>query len=159
VVITAHDEQSGERKIVLRPNASLGPGQMRWLLAFMAMVMGSIAAVFAYAGGWLVLPFSGLEWLLLAYCFHISRKRTSICEVITITESLVQIERGRHRPEQSWRFQRAWVMLDWARSPIRGHPSRLCLKLHGRSVEIGGFLVEDERKALARELQQVLASR
>lgn len=144
---------------MLRPNASLSRSQMRILLFFMALIMGTIAAVSVYAGGWLVLPFSGFEWLFLAYCFHLGFKRGAIREVITITENTVQIEKGRDKPEQSWHFQRAWVMMDLAQSPIRGHPSKLYMRLHGRCVEVGGFLVENERLALARELKGLLGSR
>lgn len=159
MVVTDLDERTGERRIVLRPNASLSRRQMRLLLAFMALLMGGIAAVFVQAGAWLVLPFSGLEWLLLAYCLRLSFRDSSFCEVITITDSLVSVEKGRHKPEQSWRFQRAWVALDLVRPTRRGHPSHLHLRLHGKCVEIGRFLVEDERRALARELRGWLTSR
>ncbi|WP_240342545.1 DUF2244 domain-containing protein [Methylococcus sp. EFPC2] len=125
----------------------------------MALVMGSIAIVFAQIGAWLVLPFSGAEWLLFVYCLRSSVKSSSVCEVITITDSLVRVEKGRNKPEQSWRFQRAWVALDLIRSARRGHPSSLQLRLHGKCVEIGGFLVEDERKTLARELRNWLDTR
>jgi uncharacterized membrane protein len=37
-----------------------------------------------------------------------------------------------------------------------GHPSRLSFRLHGKHIEIGRFLAESEREALARELQQIL---
>lgn len=159
MVVTVLDEQTGERRIVLRPNASLSRNQMWALISVMALVMGGIAIVFAQVGAWVVLPFSGAEWLLFVYCLRLSMKTTSVCEVITITDSLVQVEKGRLVPEQSWRFQRAWVALDLIRSARRGHPSSLQFRLHGKCVEIGGFLVEDERKALARELRNWLDAR
>jgi uncharacterized membrane protein len=115
--------------------------------------------VFAAMGAWLVLPFSGLEWLLLAYCLRLSLKQSAQREVITIDDALIKIEKGRGRPEQTYKFQRAWVVLDWIESPIRGRPSRLSLRLHGKEVEIGRFLVESEREALARELKVMLGSR
>lgn len=159
MVESEHDAETGERTIVLRPNASLSRRQGRMLLAAMALVMGTIGGLFAAAGGWLVLPFSGLEWLLLAYCLHLSFRNCEVREVITITEALVRVERGRVRPEQTYKFHRAWVMLDWIQSPVRGRPSRLSLRLHGKEVEIGRFLVESERQDLARELKILLGSR
>ncbi len=121
--------------------------------------MGSISAVFATAGAWLVLPFAGLEWLLLAYCLHLSLNDSAQQEVITISDAMVKVEKGRDRPEQVYRFQRAWVMLNCVQSPIKGRPSRLSLRLHGKEVEIGRFLLEPERQALARELKVLLNSR
>lgn len=159
MVETGHDEQTGRNTIVLRPNASMSRAQGRLLLAFAALLMGGVAWVAVSAGGWLVAPFSGVEWLLLAYCLHLSFRSNALREVITITDATVKVEKGRDRPEQTYSFQRAWVMLCWKRSPIRGRPSRLSLRLHGKEVEIGRFLVESERQALAQELKTLLGSR
>jgi uncharacterized membrane protein len=158
MVESGHDAKTGEKKIVLKPNASLSRRQASALLAVMALVMGSIGGMFASLGAWMVLPFSGAEWLLLVYCLHLGLRNSLLREVITITDALVQVEKGRYRPEQIYRFQRAWVRLNWSRSPIRGRPSRLVLHLHGKEVEVGRFLVESERQALARELRTLLGS-
>ncbi|MDD5033591.1 MAG: DUF2244 domain-containing protein [Methylococcaceae bacterium] len=159
MVESEHDAETGEKTIVLKPNGSLSKWQSVALLVFCAFWMMAIGCLFALAGAWPVLPFSGLEWLLLAYCLRHSMKKSEEQEVITITESVVRVEKGRKRPEQTYKFQRAWVMLNWVQSPIRGRPSRLSLRLHGKEVEIGRFLVESERQTLARELKILLASR
>ena len=159
MVDSEHDAETGEKTIVLRPNGSLSRKQSLVLLACCALLMGGIGAVFAALGAWMVLPFSGLEWLVLAYCLRLSLRRSSEREVITITDAVVRVERGRKSPSKTYRFQRAWVTLDWSESPIRGRPSRLALRLHGNEVEIGRFLVESERQALARELRFLLSSR
>jgi uncharacterized membrane protein len=156
MVESEQDAITGGRRIILRPNASLTTRQTGLLLAAIALVMGGIATGFATLGLWLVLPFSGAEWLLLAYCFKLSFRTCSVREVITVTEALVLLEKGRDKPEQTYRFQRAWVSLDWVKSPIKGHPSRLSFRLHGKAIEVGRFLVESEREALARELQRIL---
>ena len=147
---------TGCRRIVLRPNASLTPWQAYAVLLGSALLMGGIAVGFAVLGAWLVLPFSGAEWLLLAYCFRVSLRNSSICEVITITDASVLLEKGRSRPEQTFRFQRAWLSLDWIKPPINGYPSRLSFRSHGKEIEVGRFLMESEREALARELQKIL---
>lgn len=159
MVESGHDVQTGEKKIVLRPNGSLTRGQASALMGVFAIVMGGTGALFASAGAWLVLPFSGAEWLLLAYCLRLSFRTSALREVITITDELVQVERGRERPEETYQFQRAWVRLNLNRSPIRGRPSRLALRLHAKEVELGHFLVESERLALARELRTLLGSK
>ncbi len=159
MVESGHDGETGDKTIVLRPNGSLNRRQGFALLVFCALFMGSIGAVFASSGAWLVLPFSGLEWLLLAYCLHLSLGDSAQREVITISDATVTVEKGRGRPEQIYQFQRAWVMLNCAQSPVKGRPSRLSFRLHGREVEIGRFLLEPERQALAKELKALLNSR
>ena len=160
MVESEHDAATGGKTIVLRPNRSLSRRQSFALLAFCALLMGSIGAAFALLGAWPVLPFAGLEWLLLAFCLHLSRRQSAEREVITITDALVRVEKGRDsRPGQAYQFQRAWVRLAWIEPRALGRPSRLSLQLHGLEVEIGRFLVESERRALARELKVLLSSR
>ncbi len=159
MVESGHDAETGEKTIVLRPNDSLNRRQGIALLLFCAVLMGTVAGFCAAFGAWMVLPFSGLEWLLLAYCLRLGMKASARKEVITISEGLVKVEKGRRRPEQVYKFQRAWVTLNWVQSPIRGRPSRLSLRLHGNEVEIGQFLVEPERQALAKQLKVLLNSR
>ncbi len=159
MVEAEHDaETGGKTTIILRPNGSLNRRQGWALLAFCAVLMGTVGAVTAAFGAWLVLPFSGLEWLLLAYCLRLSLRQSAQREVITITDAQVLVEKGRGHPEQSYTFQRAWVTLAWIEPPIRGRPSRLALRLHGKEVEIGRFLVESERQALAKDLKILLSS-
>lgn len=158
MVESGHDAETGKKTIVLRPNASLSRSQALVLLTVMAVVMGGIGGMFATVGGWMVLPFSGAEWLLLAYCLNLSFRRSSMREVITITDAWVQVEKGWDKPEQTYQFQRAWVRLNWNRSPIRGHPSHLSFRLHGKEVDVGSFLVESERQALALKLKALLGS-
>jgi len=158
MVESGHDADTGENTIVLKPNGSLTRKQAWILLLFCGLLMGVVGGVFAALGAWLVLPFSGAEWILLAYCLNLSLRQSQEREVIIITDALVRVEKGRGRPSQTYKFQRAWVMLDWMQSPIRGRPSRLALRLHGKEVEIGRFLVESERQALAKELKVLLSS-
>lgn len=159
MVDSEQDPISGDVRLILRPNAALTERQAWMFLAAVAVVMAGIAGSFAMLGLWLVLPFSGAEWLLLAYCFRLSFRRASSLEVITITETSVIVEKGRDQPEETYRFQRAWVSLDWTRPEVRDHPSRLSLRLHGKRIEVGRFLMESERAALARELQQILRNK
>ncbi|BBL73376.1 hypothetical protein MishRS11D_04740 [Methylomagnum ishizawai] len=156
MVESEQDDSGGGRRLILRPNASLSRRDARRLLFAAALVMAGIAIGFASLGLWPVLPFSGAEWLLLAYCFRLGFKASALQEVITVTEATVLLEKGRNQPEQTYRFQRAWVALDWVKSPIPGHPSSLFLRLHGKAIEIGRFLAESERERLAHELRQIL---
>ena len=146
----------GCRRIVLRPNASLTERQAFMLLLGIAIVMAAIAIGFAMVGAWVVLPFSGAEWLLLAFCFWVSLRNCSICEVISISEDTVRWERGRLKPEETVSFNRAWIALNRTKPPMNGYPSRLFLRSHGKEIEIGRFLIESERETLARELHKIL---
>ena len=139
-------------RFVLRPNQSMS---WRGNLIFLAGLFGLFAvtgAAFAFMGFWPVLPFAGLELALVAYALYRVSHACQVCEVISIDERSVTIEKGRRRPETSDVFQRTWARLQWRRSRSRLHPNRLFVRSHGRWVEIGRFLTEEERSGLADAL-------
>jgi uncharacterized membrane protein len=150
------DAVTGDVRIVLTPNASMTPRQARLLAAVMAAAMGAIALFFASMGAWMVLPFSGAEWLLLACALWVTQRKASNFEVITIQEDWVRVECRRVEAKHLHQFQRPWLRLERLRPNVDGHPSRLFLRLHRNSIEIGSFLIESERETLAHELQRVL---
>lgn len=158
MIESAPDPETGGWRIELRPNGSLRPTHALVFLAASAFVMFGIAVGFAEMGLWMVLPFSGAEWLLLAYCLWLSLRQSAIREVITITESAVIFQRGTAQGLDSHKFQRAWVALDWDEPAHPGQNRRLCFRLHAKRVELGPFLAEAEREQLGRELHAILAA-
>ena len=112
---------------------------------------------FAMVGLWLILPFAGLEFMALWYCFYLSFRQTEHCQVITIDGDSVKVESGRRRPEITEQFQRSWAQVRLAKSTHRWYPSRLTIRSHGREVEVGKFLSEEERIELAAELRREIA--
>jgi len=139
-------------RFVIRPNHSLTWHEARVVLAGIAAVGLIIGTAFCSVGLPFVLPFSGLEVLGLAAAFYYCQWRAMSREVVSIDEKQVTVESGRTRPATAHAFQRAWVRVVLDRSRDGWYPSRLKLCSHGRELEIGGFLNEDERVELARRL-------
>jgi uncharacterized membrane protein len=156
MIAVDEDPATGIVRIVLTPNASMTPRQSRLLIAGIGFAMAVIALFFAGMGAWLVLPFSGGEWLLLALAVWLVQKRATIIEVITIQERLVRVHVRRAGSECTQEFDKAWLRLERRDPGVRGHPSRLFLRRHRNAVEIGKFLIESERDALAYELRRLL---
>ena len=78
------------------------------------------------------------------------------CEVIYVAADSIRIERGRYGPRERWVMGRTWARVVLKVCPRQWYPSRLLIRAHGRTVEIGRFLVEEEREKLARDLTQCL---
>jgi len=81
MVQTERDHLSGELRFVLTANGSMSSRQVVVFLCAAGLVLGTIAVGFTALGLWFVLPFSGAEWLLLAYAFKLSLDNTSVREV------------------------------------------------------------------------------
>lgn len=142
-------------QFILSPNNSMTWREAKQVLAAVAVVELMIGGAFFWAGMVLVLPFSGLEVLVLGLAFYHCLLRNARREVVRVDDGRVVIERGRSRMLESREFPRAWVRV--VLEPGKGwYPSQLKLSSHGRELEIGEFLTEEERASLARDLRAVI---
>lgn len=128
------------------------------LYGLMMAVSLGIGTAYFLIGLTLVLPFSGLEMLALGAALYITALRGGERQVITISDREIIVEIGRKQPEQRYQFQRAWARIILERVPASWYPSRLLIRSHGRELEIGRFLNEQERLGLANCLRQALAN-
>ena len=152
-------EQTADKyqcRFVLRPNRSLSWRGSLFFFFSLLCISSGIAIGLTLLGFWLVLPFAGLEMLVLGGSLYIVACRCYECEVISINGDSICIERGRHYPRQQWMLGRVWARVILERCPKAWYPSRLLIRSQGRSVEVGRFLQEEERERLAAELTRSL---
>jgi uncharacterized membrane protein len=139
--------------ILLAPHCSLST---RSALCFFASVCCSslgIGAFFALHGFWPILPFAGLEMVLLAVVLRLSMRRRFNTQTIRISEDRIDIELRETRHQQQIVFPRHWAQVKLHHAKLPWHPSRLSIQSHGRTCELGGFLTEEARCALAERLK------
>ena len=108
-------------------------------------------------GYWPILPFAGAEVALLAWALKTNMARRFEHEHIEVTESEVIVECSHAlRPGTARRivFPRHWsrVKIRRPNSP----PSSLVIESHGRCLEVGKFLTEEERRQLAARLKLLI---
>jgi uncharacterized membrane protein len=128
-----------------------------WILMGCVTVVSFTAGMFfLMAGAWPVLGFFGLDVLLIYGAFKLSYRAARLVETIALTEDELIVKRVSPRGRvHSWTFQPFWVRV--ALDENAGRDSRLVLSSHGRQVELGGFLMHEERVSLAKELRGALA--
>lgn len=138
--------------ILMRPNLSESWQTAMWFFGFVALVPLLIAVVFALLGFWAILPFAGLEVLVLIWAVFTVRKRASQQEVIRFKEDSVALERGIDKAEYSWERNRAWIRAHYDRAKIYGHPHSLSLGYQDERCEFGVFLTNEERETVVKVL-------
>lgn len=140
-------------RIELSPNCSLSPQGARRFFASVCVASMSVALPLTFMGYWPVLPFAGAELALLFWALRASMARRHEKQTITILAETVEIEDCRPPRQSCVVFPRHWaqVRIHTGGSPL--HPSRLTVESHGRRHEIGSFLNEQERQALASRLR------
>jgi uncharacterized membrane protein len=139
--------------LVLLPNRSLTRAGL-WV--FVAM-QGSAAAAFAGLAAWqgnVFAPlFAVLEIGIVAVCLRRVWRASGCGEIVTLTPSRIDVTRTPDGVAVA-EFHPYWARLSL--QPGRRGKRRLMLGSHGREVEIGAFLRDDERGMLARQLETLL---
>ena len=98
----------------------------------------------------------GWTSLIFGVLLYIIAWRSNIKEVVNVTEEKIRIEIGRNGPEKTYELDKTWAKVVLERSWNNWYPSRLLLRSHGRQIEIGKFLNEQERQCLGAELKKVI---
>jgi uncharacterized membrane protein len=133
--------------LVARRNNSLGRRGRVGVFVSIFVVSVGIATAFAALGAWPILPFAGLEMLVLCLAFRYVDRHAADYERIVIDGDRLEVESfegGRHRRHE---FNR-----QWARLVVTGDGERVALRSHGRELEIGRFVGAESRLEIAREL-------
>ena len=148
--------ESAHARIVIAPNCSLSVrGAVLFFLTACAPCFG-IAGVLTFLGFWPVLPFAGLEMLLLGAALRISLARRNNRQTIDISEAEVVVQSKIGKVSSEVMFPRHWAQVKLRRSTSRLHPSRLVIESHGRQCEVGDFLTEEERRGLYAKLTKLI---
>lgn len=150
------DDFQGSSRFLIRPNCSLSwRGVVRFYIGMVA-VSFSIATAFALQGVWLILPFAGLEMLVLGAALYIVARRGCCWQTVLIHGDHIEIVKHDLNSDRQQTFKRAWAQVKLEQARIKGYPSRLTIRSHGRAVEIGRYLADKERENLALELRQAM---
>lgn len=148
-----------ERRLRLWPYRSLSARGFVWFVGGTALLIS--VPLFAVLGTlilWGLLPFlaaavAGIWWALAR-----SWRDGELTEVLTLTrDRIALVRRAPDGAEQRWEANPYWVAVRLYPSGSKV-PHYLTLKGEGREVELGAFLSEAERVALANELREALAA-
>lgn len=143
-------------RFVVMPNCSMSWQENKIFVASLAFISFSIAGAFALQGLWMILPFAGLEILMLTGILYWSGLQATHREVISIDADNVHVEVGRRKSRQVYEFQRAWTKVELRSPAIANRQSKLVMRSKGKELEIGACLTEQERKELAASLRKAL---
>jgi len=143
-------------RIILSPNRSISWFELVIFYLFTCVVALAIGIFFTLQGMWLVLPFSGLEMIALGICLYLTSRKVYRREVITLDRKRTRIEKGGRQIDQSWEFDTPWIRLRDELADAQNRRRRLALGSHGNYVEVGGFLDNSEKDALAFQLKDCI---
>ena len=118
----------------------------------------TVAIYFAMAGFWPILTIAGIEVLILGAALWWTLRKTTARELVAIDERNVLIRKRSPGHDEEHEFSRYWTQVRLIKPASKLWPNRLLLRSKGRSVEIGAFLTNRERRQLGRRLAEVIAT-
>jgi uncharacterized membrane protein len=142
--------------LTIKRNCSISPRDLLCVLAFAACVTLGIAAGFALAGAWPILPFAGLEILALAAAFYLNGRHAADYERIAVSGEKLLVEASDAGRIEFHEFDPRWLRLA---ERTLGRDFRLLLCSRGSELEIGRHLDSERRASLARRLRRSLPNR
>ena len=150
--------QGNVQHLHLWPHRSL---TQRGFVGFVGVTAALIAApLLATLGSpvlWALLPFLvGTIWAIWFALRKNGRDRDIVEDLTLAPDHITLVRHGPKGQRQAWEANPYWVRitLHATGGPV---PNYLTLKGEGREVELGAFLSEEERVALAGELRRRLA--
>lgn len=156
MVLAMNEQNANEVGFVIMPNAAMPWRQQILLYSVIAAFSLGVGIGFFFQGLTLVLPFAGLELGALGMALYFSARQGTKKEVIRIRGNTVIVETGMSQPDKTYSFERTWVQVVHKYSSHRWYPSRLLLRSHGKQLEVGRFLNEEERKGLSIYLRNAI---
>lgn len=144
--------------IVLCPNMSARWQTTKLFLYIVSAVALTIGLVFAALGAWIVLPFSGIEILVLYIVMYRVSRKCHQQEVIYLTEQGVKVEQGVNTPDHTWESDLFWTRLVVKPGSHPWHPRKVVLRGRHDQIEIGAFLNDEDKELLIKQLQGLIVA-
>ena len=144
--------EAAEYVYTARRNNSLSSSGRRLVFAFILTVSFGIAAAFSVAlGAWPILPFAGIEMVVLYVAFRYVDRHSADYERITIRGDSVAVE-----VREGARIAHFELNRYWAQVVCEHEGAHLALRSHGREIEVGRHLCDEQRLEMARGLARDL---
>ncbi|WBS02766.1 DUF2244 domain-containing protein [Pseudoduganella sp. SL102] len=141
------------REWLVRRNCSLTPRQTVAVWAALLALSLGVGLFFTLQGAWYVLVFSVLEMTAVTAAFIVYSRHATDCDRIVHEHDMLFVEKVRGGRASTIQLDPCWVRIEAPqrrRDPIR-------LVARGVTVDVGTWLPEEARRALARELREQLA--
>lgn len=150
--------QDDTRQLRLWPHRSLPRVGFVWFIGGTAALIAlPMLVLIGSPALWGMLPFFGLAIWGLWWALMRSYRDGAIIEALTLTPQTARLTRdGPHGAHHDWQANTHWVQvaLHAMGGPV---PHYLTLRGGPREVEIGRFLSEEERVALAKDLSDAFS--
>ena len=142
-------------RAVLHPHRSLEPRGFLILMLAIGAVSFVAGLAFLLMGAWPVMGFFGLDVLLIYVAFKLNYRAARAYELVELTPQMLTLTQvSASGKSRRFEFNPYWVRVLFTERHDGGN--HLKLASHGRELEFGRLLNDDERRDFARALNRAL---
>ena len=135
--------------VILKRNCSISPAGLACVFAALGVAALAIGTGFALLGAWLILPFAGLEVLLLGAAFFLQARHATDYERIELDQGRLAIDVSQAERVSHYELDARVVRVE-----TRGR--HVVLRGGRQALELGRHLDDESRAAFAAELEKRL---
>lgn len=155
--LSRYNRHAGTHSYLIQPNQSLGWSQNLRFFYVSLFFSLLIAIGFLFMGAWLILPFVGLEMLLLFAGLYWVSWRCCESEVLSFRQESIEIAhfRGKKCTSQV-HMPRQWTRLEFRKQDDVWYSAKVQLCYRQRCVEVANRLNDEEKERLVSELRALM---
>ena len=144
--------------IVLSPNLSARWQSTKIFLFIVSFFALSIGIAFSFVGLWMILPFAGIEIILLLIVMYRVARQCYRKQVIRISSEKIRVEQGVAQPHSVWESELFWTRMIIQKPGHAWHAPKVILRGRDEVIEIGDFLTEQEKNELIKKLRPFVST-
>ena len=135
--------------LILSPDRSLDwDGNKRVIWSLGGICIGIAMGFTIIAGAWVMLPFAGLEVLILSLALYYVSWKLSYRHILTLNNKQLIIEKGVYRPKGKWVWEKQNTRLVTTTAKHDWEAHGLTLINNNEKVNIGDFLSQSDSNEL-----------
>ena len=141
-------------RILLRPNQSSDWKSSLIFILIIAFTCLSIGIGFALAGATMILPFAGLEIILVYLAFRLSFNWSNQKQIIILCKDHVEIRVDGLKEFFTWKEFRSFATFNVIKNDMKDDD--LSFRSKGKEIIVGSFLNEEDKSILKDEISRII---
>mgnify|MGYP001500882587 FL=1 len=153
-MVKVKELEAAKFEILLKPNSSLTGSMRVFFLGSIFFICSIIGVGFFLAGGVMILPFAGLEIILVYLAFRLSFNWSSQKQIIILSKDHVEVRVDGLKEFFTWKEFRSFATFNVIKNSNENHV--LSFRSKGKEVMVGSFLNEDDKSILRDEIAKII---
>ena len=141
-------------EILLKPNSSLTGAARVFFLGSIFFICSVIGIGFFLAGGTMILPFAGLEIILVYLAFRLSFNWSNQRQIIILSKEHVEVRVDGLKEFFTWKEFRSFATFNITKKNSEDHD--LSFRSKGKEIVIGSFLNGEDKLFLREEISRII---